>query len=210
MRALLLFLTATFVFHSSAIKADMMAMQDMPVEAIIKALSRKAKTEPEGQVLSMAKFASSALAIKTIETIQGQTPEQVQIWAIKESIQKALYARPWDQKIPAQEEVYIAKNRDFLMATFGAETHAWAWMRYQIGERDQAKEQLLARYESEFKRVMKMEEQMPFGGNPMGEAEAILAALKKQVTPEQKSQMENKMRQMKAHVSQLPDSGIVT
>ena len=83
-------------------------------------------------------------------------------------------------------------------------------MSHQIGESAQIKEQLLARYEAEFKRVMRMVEQPFFGGSPIIEAEAILAALKTQITPEQKSEIENKMRQMKAHVSQLPDSGIVT
>ena len=209
MRTLLLFLAATFVFQASS-SAEMVATQDMPVDAIIKVLNREAKTEQQRQVLSLTKFAANALAIKKVETIQGQTPEQVNVSAVREAIRRAIYARAWDQKIAPQEVAYLSQNRDFLITTFGAETYPWVWMSHQIGESAQIKDQLLARYEAEFKRVMRMVEQPFFGGSPIIEAEAILAALKTQITHEQKSEIENKMRQMKAHVSQLPDSGIVT
>ena len=209
MRTLLLFLAATFVFQASS-SAEMVATQDMPVDAIIKVLNREAKTEQQRQVLSLTKFAANALAIKKVETIQGQTPEQVNVSAVREAIRRAIYARAWDQKIAPQEVAYLSQNRDFLKTTFGAETNTWVWMSHQIGESAQIKDQLLARYEAEFKRVMRMVEQPFFGGSPIIEAEAILAALKTQITPEQKSEIENKMRQMKAHVSQIPDSGIVT
>ena len=158
MRTLLLFLAATFVFQASS-SAEMVATQDMPVDAIIKVLNREAKTEQQRQVLSLTKFAANALAIKKVETIQGQTPEQVNVSAVREAIRRAIYARAWDQKIAPQEVAYLSQNRDFLITTFGAETYPWVWRSHQIGESAQTRDQLLARYEAAFKRAIRRVEQ---------------------------------------------------
>lgn len=206
------FLLVILLFLTSAASAKMAAPLDTETAKVIEVLKAKGKkiSAEEQQTLKLAQFAHDALGMKSIQHFNAREPAKMDASTMKTSLERAIMNRDWDTPIKAEHKAYLTGHSAELVELFGEESYAWAWTRAQLGEQDLAKVILMKRFKSEHERVMKMTSAFRGYTQPLSEAEAIEKALMKKATPVQKTDIENRMREMKSHLSNLPDSGIVT
>ena len=106
----------------------------------------------------------------------------------------------------------LKKNRKLLESYLSASSpYAWAWVRSMLGEKEEAKESLERLFTAEYEKVMRLDKAVnAFGHTPLTEAELYYQALKPQAHGAEARELEDKLQKMKVHVSNLPQSAILT
>lgn len=197
---------------SQVANAKMRAMLETDTSKVIKALKAKGKkiSAEERKTMELAQFAQEALAMTKIYHYEAREADKIDSNFMRSDIEKAIMNRDWDKPLSAKHKTFVTSRSSELKDLFGEDSFAWAWTLAQSGKQDQAKAILIKRFNSDYENVMKMTHFFRHTGQPLGEVEAIEKAIKNKCTPAQKAEIETKMREMKSHLSTLPDSGIVT
>ncbi len=197
---------------SSTAFAKMRAMLTTDTSIVIAALKAKGKkiSVEEKYTLKLAQFALTSLGMTQIHHYDAREPEKMDVHFMKSDIESAVISREWDKPVTAEHKAFITGHSAELKSLFGEESFFGAWIHAQVGNTDLAKVILLKRFNLEYESVMKMTHIFRHSSQPLQEVEAIAKAVKSTATSPQKMDIENKMREMKSHLSSLPDSGIVT
>jgi hypothetical protein len=115
------------------------------------------------------------------------------------------------KKLSQSDSVKIKQNLSRLEAIFGAESFSWAWILCQINEQESAKKILSNLFNMEYDRTMqKKMAHFGMGRNPLAESEKIYKALYPLSDSKKQIILDKKMRKIKVHLSNLPQSNIRT
>lgn len=202
--------------------ADAKAVQlsQVPLSNFIKHIESLEKTRtltPQEQELKM--LSGVAVNVVNADTVKvsgrADEPEcfaRIRIEGLIESIRDRINSKvDWKPSLSKDAFELVAKNRVNLEKIFASDSYSWAWFQTQVGEQEAAKKTLSALYMKEFLRVMALKRAVfGMGPGPMGDVEFIYKALEPMASVEEKLSMNEKMKKMKIHVSNLPQSHIVT
>ena len=198
----------------------MAAMRQVSIKSFVTHLDALAKTrklnEQELQLKTLSDIAQNVLNAHYV-SIYGQEPEpesfsRVNLGSFKDCFLNSIHMQSdWKSNLSKAALEKITRNRVTLEKSFGLNSYTWAWFQLQLGEKESAKKSLNALYENEFLRVMALKDAVfGFGSTPMGEAEFIYKALSPMADNAEQEDLNQKMQKMKAHVSNLPQSKIMT
>lgn len=115
----------------------------------------------------------------------------------------------WDMSLSASEVQSITPHLELLKTTLGEKSYGWAWFLKQTGKTAEAKQILTTLFDERCASVMKMtgtyNQQSPM--HPVTEVEQALIPL---LNEAEKSKVQNKIQDVKVHVSNLKDYQIMT
>jgi hypothetical protein len=169
---------------------------------------RKQKTK-SNDILQWAEFAKDAFGVKQI----FKNGEDIQ--SLRENITAAVKLKingdEWVKIKDAAKKQKIKDLRSKLEKNLNG-SYAWAWVLFQLDETDAAKKNMQKLFQTEYDNVIKMTQVIyGFGeGNPMVELTRLEKALSPMSSKTEKSEIEKKMKKAKTHVSNLPESHIMT
>jgi hypothetical protein len=157
MKLLSLLIAAAFAGQPSL--AKMAALQSHDANQIVKSIRAKGKSasEEQMQTLKLAQFGIDAVGLKSVTTHHGFAPDQVKPFQVRQGIEESLMSREFTKKPEAEFISFIKQNKAFLKESFQEDSYGWAWMRYHLGEKKEAKDTLIKRFDKEHERVMAMQ-----------------------------------------------------
>lgn len=202
-------------FVSSA-AGDMAATEMMPLTKVIPYWHQVIKKQPNNAeakaAYEWATFARDVMGVDEVQIMLGggekSVVEQNIVWAIE----RVITSKPWTQVTNKITKAKIAKWRTKLESKFGKKSFQWAWVLFQLEEKENLKQTLQQAYATEFDNVMKMTEVViGFDDDPpLFLVQAIRTNLDPLSSDAEKKSMDEKMKKMKVHVANLPESHVVT
>jgi hypothetical protein len=136
---------------------------------------------------------------------------QVSSNAILASMRTTLGAQKEWKPLSSALRKYVKKNRGSLKSAFGENSYLWAWAEFQLKDEGEARNILRGLYTAEFDRVMKLKKaEYVFGRGPLDDAELYLHALVPLVEPTEARKLNEQMKDMKVHLSNVPESRVMT
>ena len=171
-------------------------------------------SEDQARVALLARVAVDTEAAESVQIdytgseIDGI--KAVDTGAVVSAMEAGLSHKEWTS-LPSRRRGRIKKNRVALKEALGEKSYLWAWCEFQLGERAAAKAILLPLYAAEADRVMQLKTaDYVFGATPLDSAERYLSALRALSEPAEISGYEEQLRKMKAHLSNLPQTRVMT
>ena len=212
MKVAFVMLGVCFGFADQAIFADMAATVNIQVADVISRLEKSSHklSDIENDELLMARFAQEAFDLKNVSVTAGET--EVTPFSLMSGINRAIKTHPhWDAPISKAAKDMIVKNRSKFEKIFANDSYTWPWFLVQLGDKGAAKKILAKNFAQTFEVNMKLTESVNrFGHGPLENAESDMQALEPLSTPAELVELHKKMNQMKIHVSNLPQSAIMT
>lgn len=207
--------------HSKMARAKLVANREahaemMPMSKIILYWHQITKEQPKNaeaqSAYEWATFASDVMGMEQIQVMFGggekSVVEQTLVWAIEKNIRE----KSWTPITNSKAKALIATWRPRLAAKFGESSYYFAWVLFQLDEKDALKKTLQNLYAAEFDKVMKLKGIVIGLGDrpPLFFVQSIRAHIDPLSTDVEKKDMDDKMKKMKLHVSKLPESHVVT
>jgi len=191
----------------------MAARSSVPVAALVRHLEKSKNPE----LLALARCARDAFGVESVDTVYAADPDKAVDLAgpadVARGIAGAIDAEKDWTASPAPKKLAILRKSHAVLERFLKESHPveWTWVQLRLGGKEEARKTLLAAFEKESERVLKETEAVyGFRGGPLDEAELILRGLRATAAPAELPALEDKMQKMKVHVSNLPQSHIMT
>lgn len=209
------------IFSASTTLAKMSARASMapqlppnyiPIEDVIRALeTRKNKDLEKPTTLEWTIFAKEVMEIKQVALYNKLGTDQVDVNHIVQSIQRKISGHSWQRFTNEQQINKLRDWQDYLKNKLSNDTFVWSWVPYQMGDTQVAKKYLQDLFDDEFKKLMKMDVVIVgFGGSPLSQINKYEKALSLMTNAKEKSNIQKKMKQVKIHISNLPESHVVT
>lgn len=221
------------VFAKMAASAEMaagragMAMADMaaPEPKIVSRVSetisfytdkqRKQKlSENEADILKLSVLAQDVFEIKDFMIpayLKAEKEKAITTVYVASVIQQAIEKKSdWDESLSAASFERVKENSELLKKSLNESSYSWAWINYQIGQKDIAKKILQSKFVGSYDNVMKLRHVYNHHASPMVEAERLFKALKPMSNDDENKTREDQMKKMRTHVSTLPDMQIMT
>lgn len=197
--------------------AKMAAMRQVPAESVVKYLENQKKTRALGPLekntLELAKLGRELGAKISRPYTENEAQDLPNIGAaeVAASLHGAIPA-DWAQSPSPKALKLLRKNRKLLESYLGARSgYDWAWVQYELGEKEPAKQSLRNLFDLEYAKVMKMEKAVSvFGRTPLTDAELYYQALKPMSSADDAKELDDKLQKMKVHLSNIPQSRIMT
>ncbi len=214
---LLIFLAAIFVKTSEAEMAASRSMAPplmptyVPIEKVIENLqNQKSQAVENPKSLDWAFFAKDVMGVKQIR-IYAQVAEQINSDHIIEEIRQKILAHDWTRISNSGILKKLNEWKPKLESKFGNDTFTWSWVQFQTGETVAAKKSMQGLFDEEYKKLMKLEVIIVgFGGSPLSQITQFEKALIQLGNPNEKALVQKRMKQVKVHISNLPESHVVT
>jgi len=168
-------------------------------------------TEPEAQVILLARVGKEVLGLEEIG-VSSDEPAQIAT-ALVQAIHKAIHARPnWTDRVSTSQSMILDKKKIELQNAIGTDEYVQAWLQIQWGDRGKAKDILNQAFQSEYKRVKSLERLVTglSNGGPLDSAEAMAKALQPLQSDFEKSATQDRINELKLHISKLPETRIMT
>jgi hypothetical protein len=205
----------SFLLHAPA-HAKMMAQKHVPAAKLAAYLEKQKKSRAlgalEAQALALAQLGRE-LGAEIPRPYTESEEESLPLLGPADVAASFHSSIPADWNSPSPKALKLMrKNRKLLESYLGSRSpYDWAWVRYELGEKKEAKAALNELFGAEFEKTMKLEKSVnAFGHGPLTDAERFLVALKPMSSKEEAAELDARMQKMKVHVSNLPQSTILT
>lgn len=116
----------------------------------------------------------------------------------------------WERSMPSSALEALKAEKKFLNKFFGEKSFGYAWVLNTLGERSAAKALLHEVFENSVISAMKQRQVTRSFESPSSRIETTYEALTTLSSPEELKEYEEKLKKVKIHLSNLPDSGILT
>jgi len=141
----------------------------------------------------------------------NKDPGLVETQNISIAIVNKMHEHPqWDVALGSPSLTKINTHIDLLKNTFGEKSYGWAWFLKQNGKTAEAKKILSEAYDVGFQNIMAMKMLHFDGSGPLSDMEFIQKALVPMLESKDNKALDTKMQKMKNHVSNLPNSNMLT
>lgn len=200
------------VVSNSMAKMAMRQSFNIPIkemESYVKTTkTKRALTDTELKFKDLVALAS-LLKIETVNSYHS-TADAVDSLALISAITLKVQESPkWDKPLAPSELGQLKAMNDSLKSSFKEKSYLWAWVLKQKGDQAGAKKILSQMFQEGSEEVMKIK-MLHFGNNPVIQLEFVFQALGPLSTPTEIEQNTLQMQKMKKHVSNLPDSMMMT
>ncbi len=180
----------------------------LELEKIIKYYKTKPfKKTSSPNILDWSLLAKNAVGVTQLVMSNRKTLEQVTVEDIVIGMVAKIESLEWklltDQKIKQT----LFKWRNTLKASFGENSFSWAWVEFQMGNKKNSKQILQTLFESEYQKIIQSQTRprgAPFSYSKFMKPLLLLS------TKEEKLDMQNKLKKIETHISNLPDLNILT
>ena len=175
---------------------------------------REKLTEEQARTALLARVCAETRIAPIVRVPDSVTREEdvakVDSASIQESMRESLNVKKEWESLPAPSRKFLRKNRGGLKEAFGEKSYLWAWTQFQLKDPVGARATLAALYTAEFERVMSLKEAPRYRHDPrpLDEAEAISRVLAPLSSAAEAEELSARMRKMKVHVSNLPQSQV--
>lgn len=218
MRTLTLLSALLFVFvvsaEMSSAKMSVVQMPQIPMPKVLSSFktaeANRKLTSEEIEAYQLAQLAESAFKVDSVMSREPIDEKRVlSSKSIVESIRTVLRGESNWQTPNAKE--LISKNPKLLKKALSAESYEWATVLILLGDQVAAKNILKDIFSKEYERVMSLKKAIyGLGGSPMRDAEQIHKTLSSITNGSEQTELNEKLRKMKIHISQLPQFNIKT
>jgi hypothetical protein len=214
MRAFITVLLNFFLFCSAFQSEVVLALYMREYPYKIADVIRQLKSEKDDattlELLDMAFLTGEVFGIKTIYSYSedGKVP----LSSYVKQIRTELRARSdWEEKLSPGAIKLLEEKKDLLKKNLGDKSLEWAWVLNKLGHKQEAKNVLNSLFEDQYKKLMSESVATFFAGEgPLTEIQRTFKALEKFSESKEYSDNLQKMRNLKKHISTLPESHIMT
>jgi len=211
------------IFAKMAASADLappLPQQAYPVSETINFYTKKQHTqklsENEVNILKLSSLVQDVFEIKDFMIYAHFKTDKEKAAAITLNyiagvIQQAIEKKSnWDEPLSNSNLEKIKANSELLQKTLNELSYSWAWITYQSGQKQEAKNILAAKFEGSYTNVMKLRAVYNHYTSPLIEAERLTKILTPMSTENENKTREDQLKKMRTHVSTLPDVQIMT
>jgi hypothetical protein len=208
-------------------KADMMEAGAMPPPQYIqgsevisyykKQQTKRKLTQQESEAFNLLTIAHHIFGIKEFESYgyqkdASEKAKTLNLSTIAQAIDQALKQKTnWDNSISKKDLEQVTKIETVLKSNLGENSYTWAWLTYQRGNKNEAKEILKKGFDRLYTNTMSLKELSSHNDtSPMYNSEVYSKILNQMSTVEENKAREKKLNEMRTHVSNLPDLMIMT
>lgn len=195
-------------------------LDPVPISSVISYYTKKQATqkltEDEANILKLSTLAQDVFEAKNFNVSPGLKTEQQKVEAVKLVHVGAIIINTieqkqnWNESLSASNVQKLKESTEVLNRTISSSSYSWAWIQNQIGNKDEAKKILTASFDEAYTNVMKMTATYNRHASPLVQAERLSAALKPMSTDNENKSRESKIKEMRTHVSNIPDMQIMT
>lgn len=220
---ILAFFNAFDMFADMAVVAESkMAPPPMvELEKVIAHYKTKQKTkkltDDETNILTLANAASEIFSVNHVQLrdYSHNTDDQkfaaISSMDLSLEIQKALRAKPtWEPTLTGQQLEKVKQIEDLIKKDLAETSYAWAWIKYQQGDKKTPKAILSKLFNDTYEATMKMKHLGFRDSNPLYESTSMSKILTPLSSPVENKDREDKLKKMKVHISNMPDLQIMT
>lgn len=207
--------------HSNGVQLSRPSPPRLKIADVTKyyqSIQKKRKlTDQEEQVLNLATTAADVFWVSEVDFENSGKPEETSkeqmvnsrtiILEIQNSIKRM---KTWEPVISGTHLDKVKQIASTIKSEIGDKTYAWAWLSYQTGEKNRAKEILTQLFENHFKTTMSLKNIGFQNSDPISESTTLSGVLAPISTPAETKDRESKIQKMKIHVSNLPNYQIMT
>lgn len=187
-------------------------ISQLAIDETIKALKDQKQDANEiPSTLEWAVFAKEIIGVKSIYSYPSNASDRVIKSNIIQGIHKKLASQDWQPITDESVLKILGKWNQILKKNLGEDSYSWAWVQFQMGETSEAKKILAMQFESEYNRVLKLQVVITgLGGGPLDQMTKLEKALALLSTKSEKVDIQKKIKRVKIHISNLPESQVVT
>lgn len=173
-------------------------------------------SENEINILKLSLLAQDVFEIKDFLVYAHLSTEKEKIESITptyiaRAIQQTIEKKPdWESPLSNSNIEKLKENSELLKKNLNEASLSWAWINYQIGQKQEAKNILTSKFETSYAYVMKLQETYNHDRSPLHESERISKILKLMSTEDENKTREDQLKKMRTHVSGLRDVQIMT
>jgi hypothetical protein len=202
--------------RSAGLSAEIAPSSIIRISTLIKELNKKQKNSKlnpkESDLLFLLHFSQEIGAVKTITfygVLKRQYISQVRNQTIIQSFEKEVSKK--NKTLSKKETLNIVKNKDRIKRIFGAKSFSWGWILSQLNEHKSAKIILSELFSTDYDRLM-AQSMAHFGmsRSPLERINRTFNTLYPLCDTEDKKVLTEKLRKVKVHLSNLPQSNIRT
>ncbi len=198
--------------------APPMQQQAFAVSEVISFYTKKQNTEKlsenETNILKLSLLAQDVFEVKDFKIpayLKAEKEKAITLNHVTTVIQQAIEKKSnWDEPLSNSNLEKIKDNRDLLKNTLHESSYSWAWISYQMGQKQEAKKILAEKFETAYAHVMKLKHVFSHHTSPMAEGERLAKALAPLSTDDENKTREDQLKKMRTHISTLPDVQIMT
>lgn len=218
---LVVLFTSETIFAKMA--ADMflappMQQQAFQVSEVISFYTKKQNTEKlsdnEANILKLSLLAQDVFEVKDFKIpahLKTDKEKAITLNHVTTVIQQAIEKKSnWDEPLSNSNLEKIKDSSELLKKILNESSYSWAWISYQMGQKQEAKKILIEKFETTYAQVMKLKHVLSHRSSPMAEGERLAKTLKPMSTDDENNAREDHLKKMRTHISTLPDVQIMT
>lgn len=196
----------------SALRSMAPPMSRISIDETIKTLKTQKQDSNEiPSALEWAVFAKEVVGVKSLYSYTLNASHQVLKNNIIQSIHQELTVSDWKPITDKSVLKRLGEWNQVLKKNLGEDSYSWAWVQFQMGETSDAKKILAMQFESEYNRLLKLQVVITgLGGGPLDQITKLEKTLTLLSTKSEKVDIQKKMKRVKIHLSNLPESQVVT
>ena len=214
-----------FVGFSNASSFAKMAFRPthlVKVSALIAELENTSSSNPlKASSMLLLKYGRELLGLEEIrvaghkETKTRYVIKQLTSHEVKSSLTNQLMKdaqKYWKVSFSPNQKREVLENRSLLKSSLGHESYLWAWFSKGLGSHAEAEGILKKLFEKEYEKIMKLERVTAGLGRkgPMHFLNLYFTALAVIMPSDQLSYYRERLRKAKVHISNIPQSMIMT
>lgn len=210
--ALILFPT----FGAARARADMCATEKVSADKVIEYFGAKPSTNVAAKKFQrLAQVGKDVIGVDSYDLCSGGSPEKtmeifhdhhlVNAWT------NQIASNPkWDKALSKKAVEKLKAEKASIQELFGAKSYGYAWVQKMTGDTTGAKSTLNGVFEERVEATLSSKAISRSFDNPLAILDRIHQALSPMGTPEEQKGYDQQLQRVKIHISNLPDSGIVT
>ncbi len=201
---------ATAILNTSSSYADMaqIIIYNEDLESIISYYKKNSSVQKDQiEVLQWAQFAKDVFGMNTLSMDTKKSADQVTKEDIIKGIATQITTLEWTPIADTKVKQKLKDGQENLKIGFGPKSFSWAWVEFQLGRPGQSKQILQTLFEAEYKSVLALEE---IGFGFRYDYNNIKKPLLLLSTKEEQIEIQKKLKRIETHISNLPDSTILT